>query len=301
MTLQERLGFSADTRLLISHADDIGMCQATVSAWQALVETGLLSAASTMVPCSWFPATVKAEQALGDKADLGVHLTLTCEWPDYRWSALTTSDPQSGFVDAEGYLPRLARAVHLNVDLDAVRAEITAQLERALNRGMDVTHIDSHMFSLYHPRLMPLMLELAAAHRLPVMIADYDAAQVAERCVIPLNEAEIVAEQCRAAAARGEALLVSSLICLPFHQYLEASERMQWVTDWLDTRGPGVHVLIGHPATDTPELRAIARDYQTRVADLLLFGSEAFRKALDERGFKLIGMRQIREALRGMV
>lgn len=297
-TLQERLGFQASDRLLVTHADDIGMCQATVSAWRSLVEIGTLTSASTMVPCSWFPYAARTAKELGAAADLGVHLTLNCEWTDYRWSALTTSDPASGLLDAHGYLHSLARPTHQSANVDAARKELTAQIERAAAFGIDITHVDSHMLTLYHPKLMPIYLELAAQNGVPPLIADIDAEQVAQMCVIPLEEAAEVVAQYRAAAAAGKVVLVASVMGLPFNKQLEHSERLAFACDWLDSRGPGVHVLVCHPADDTPELRTIAaRDFRTRVADRELLGSAALRSAIDERCFKLIGMRALREAL----
>lgn len=296
-TLQERLGFQASDRLLVTHADDIGMCQATVSAWRSLVEIGTLTSASTMVPCSWFPYAARTAKELGAAADLGVHLTLNCEWTDYRWSALSTSDPASGLLDAQGYLHSLARPTHQQANLAAVRKELTAQIQRAADFGVDITHVDSHMLTLYHPKLMPIYLDLAAQYGVPPLIPEFDAGQIAQLCVIPLEEAAEVVAQYQAAAAAGKAVLITSKVGLPFNKQLEHAERLAFACDWLNSRGPGVHVLVCHPADDTPELRTIAaRDFRTRVADRELLGSADLRSAIDERGFKLIGMRELRDA-----
>ncbi|GGP26455.1 polysaccharide deacetylase family protein [Silvimonas amylolytica] len=296
-TLQERLGFSASDRLLITHADDVGMCQATISAWESLVNTGLLSSASTMVPCSWFPYAAEVARKLGGKADLGVHLTLNSERQRYRWGPLTTHDPASGLVDEQGYFHNLARPTHLQGDPTAVHKELAAQIARASQFGVDITHVDSHMLTLYHPALMPVYLDLAAQTGVPTLIPDVDGSTVAQMCVIPLEEGEIVANQFQQAAASGKAVLLASMVGLPFNRQLEQKERLAFACDWLDTRGPGVHVLVGHPADDTPELRTLAPDVETRVADRVLMGSDEFGRAIEARGFKLIGMREIREAM----
>ncbi|GGP20263.1 ChbG/HpnK family deacetylase [Silvimonas iriomotensis] len=296
-TLQERLGFSASDRLLITHADDVGMCEATVSAWESLVNTGLLSSASTMVPCSWFPYAAEVAGKLGHKADLGVHLTLNAERQRYRWAPLTTHDPASGLVDEQGYFHNLARPTHLRGDPAAVRQELAAQIARARHFGVDITHVDSHMLTLYHPALMPIYLELAEQTGVPPLIPEVDGATVAEMCVIPREEGDAVASQFSQAAAAGKALLLTSMVGLPFNRQLAQAERLAFACDWLDSRGPGVHVMIGHPADDTPELRTLAPDVATRVADRVLLGSDAFGRAIEERGFKLIGMRALRDVM----
>ncbi|MBB5189725.1 hypothetical protein HNQ50_000435 [Silvimonas terrae] len=296
-TLQEKLGFSANDRLLITHADDVGMCEATVSAWEALVNTGLLSSASTMVPCSWFPYAAEMASKLGSKADLGVHLTLNSERQRYRWAPLTTHDPASGLVDEQGYFHNLARPTHLKGDPAAAHRELAAQIARARQFGVDITHVDSHMLTLYHPALMPIYLDLAAQNGVPTLIPDVDGQTVADMCVIPLAEGEAVAQQFQQAAATGKTVLVDSFAGLPFNKQLAQKERLAFACEWLDSREAGVHVLVGHPADDTPELRTLAPDVATRVADRLLLGSDEFGRAVEERGFKLIGMREIRDAM----
>ena len=74
-----RLGFADDDRVAIVHADDIGMSQASVAAFADLGAFGLISSGAVMVPCGWFPAAASLGRA-NPGYDLGIHLTLTCEW-----------------------------------------------------------------------------------------------------------------------------------------------------------------------------------------------------------------------------
>src|SRR5689334_9771443 len=100
-----RLGFAASDRVAIIHADDIGMCQASVTAFAELSAFGLVSSGAVMVPCAWFPAAA-ADSRAKPAADLGVHLTLTCEWDAYRWGPISTRAAESGMIDDEGYFYR---------------------------------------------------------------------------------------------------------------------------------------------------------------------------------------------------
>ena len=102
----KKLGFADTDRVVVLHADDIGMCQGSVSAYASLLDFGVLSSAAFMVPCSWFPAAVACYRQYQHlpHLDVGVHLTLTSEWRDYRWRPISTCDPGSGLLDADGYL-----------------------------------------------------------------------------------------------------------------------------------------------------------------------------------------------------
>jgi predicted glycoside hydrolase/deacetylase ChbG (UPF0249 family) len=113
--LLKKPGLADDDRLVILHADDVGMCQASLTAFADLVEFGLVSSGATMVPCPWFPA-VAAYCREHPGVDLGVHLTLTSEWDTYRWGPLSTRDPASGLLDGEGYFYRCSEGVQEHAD-----------------------------------------------------------------------------------------------------------------------------------------------------------------------------------------
>jgi chitin disaccharide deacetylase len=83
------LGFGPRDRVVIIHADDIGMCQATLPALADLLDFGLLSSAAVMVPCPWFPAAAAFCRA-HPVVDMGVHLTLNAEWSTYRWGPVAS-------------------------------------------------------------------------------------------------------------------------------------------------------------------------------------------------------------------
>src|SRR3954463_10603061 len=98
----KKLGFDEHDRVLIIHTDDIGMCQATLPAYENLLHAGLISSASAMVPCPWFPETARFCRGHPD-VDMGVHLTLNSEWDTYRWGPISTRDTASGMLDEQGY------------------------------------------------------------------------------------------------------------------------------------------------------------------------------------------------------
>ena len=179
-TLAERLGFAATERIAIVHADDIGMCHAAnLGAFDAL-ENGVVSCGSIMVPCPWFREA--ADLAAANPAfDLGVHLTLNSEWPGYRWGPVAGRDRVPSLLDAQGYLPRTTVEVVRSARPDEVEIELRAQIEAALAAGIDVTHLDSHMGTVFFPPFVPIYAKLASEYRLPAMAVRPDPETLARR------------------------------------------------------------------------------------------------------------------------
>ena len=165
----KKLGLSDDDRVVIFHADDIGMSQASLAAYIELVDFGLLSSATAMVPCPWFPATAAfCREGEGGKIDMGVHLTLTSEWDGFRWGPISTRDPASGLMDEEGHFHRTSKALEEHGDPAFVKNEIEAQVQRAVDSGIDVTHIDSHMGSIFSEKFSKDYYQLSQKYPFPI-------------------------------------------------------------------------------------------------------------------------------------
>lgn len=290
--LLKKLGFANTDRLVILHADDVGMCQATLIALADLVDFGLLSSASTMVPCAWFPSLAKFCRE-HPQVDVGVHLTLNCEWTTYRWGALSTCDPASGLLDGDGYLHQWPPATHEHATPEAVQAEIQAQVQRALAVGIDVTHIDTHMGTVTHPKFAPGYVQLALQHRLPAMIPRVDAARLEQMGMDPSTAVALAAFILQ---IEEQGLpLIDNMTGMPLEQpegQLDIAKKL------LAELPAGVTHFILHPAADTPELRALAPDWPGRVANYHTFLSEELRKFVRNAGIQVIGYRPLREILR---
>ena len=93
--LQEKLGYPKESKLLIIHADDIGVAHAENSATFKAMQTGVVNSGSIMVPCPWF-TEVASYVKENPKADLGLHLTLTSEWKYYKWGPVTSASAVPG-------------------------------------------------------------------------------------------------------------------------------------------------------------------------------------------------------------
>ena len=290
-----RLNLADDARVVVLHADDIGMCQSSLAAWRDLLDFGVLTSAAAMPPCPWFPATAVACRELRGhpRLDMGVHLTLTSEWAGYRWGPLSSADRASGLLDGQGYLHRLAQGVEENADLGAVERELRAQIERALAEGIDVTHIDTHMFTLFHPRFLPVYLRLGVEYGVPAF-ALRDAEAAIEAAGLDEGEAEQVRAALAAAEAAGMPLFDRvHVLSLDTHE-----GRLDEAVGVLAALPPGLSNVLLHPSRKTPELRAIAPDWRCRVADRALFLDPAWRDALTDANVVPVGFRALRDAMR---
>src|SRR5262249_55775058 len=101
-TLQEKLGYPRDARLLIVHADDLGATHSVNAASIKALESGGINSGSMMVPCPWFPEIADYAKS-HPEADFGLHLTLTSERIYYRWGPVAPRDKVPSLVDANGY------------------------------------------------------------------------------------------------------------------------------------------------------------------------------------------------------
>jgi predicted glycoside hydrolase/deacetylase ChbG (UPF0249 family) len=294
-TYLHRLGFADDDRVVVFHADDIGMCQSTITAYADLIQCGSVSSVAMMVPCPWFPAAAALyrEHPASLRLDVGAHLTLTSEWDVFRWRPLAITDPGTGLLDGEGCFHRLAAPVQADADPVAVARELEAQIEAALAAGLDLTHVDSHMLTLFHPKFLPLYFDLARAYRLPALMLRGGRDLWHHE---GLSEAEI--DGVLALTERVEAEGMPLFDTFHVMSLTEHDGRLEQGVQALAACPPGLTYFVIHPASDTPELRAMAPDWRCRVADLALFTSPAWAEAVAASGVKVIGYRELRDVMR---
>ncbi len=169
-TLAEKLGYPKDAKLLIIHADDAGMCNSENMATEKALASGAVSSTSVMVPCPWSDAFIAWARNHPD-ADVGIHLTLTAEWNYYRWDGVLPSDQIPSLLDDKGYFPHSDQVAAKQDKLNEVEAELRAQIDRMIALGVEPSHLDSHMGTLFRtPELFRLYLKLGKEYRLPVLV-----------------------------------------------------------------------------------------------------------------------------------
>jgi hypothetical protein len=287
----KKLGFSNDDRVLILHADDIGMCHASVQAYLDLIESGFISSGATMVPCSWFPLVASLCRQ-SSKADMGVHLTLTSEWDLYRWAPISTHDKNSGLIDSQGYFHRSTEDAQNFGQVDAVKIELSEQVNRCLNSGMSITHLDTHMNSVAHPKFIAEYIWLAVSHKLPFLFPRLD-----ETGFVKLGLTQEIAIIAAANAARLEEQGIPLVDCVSGLYLDDAKNRMDQAKKILSTLPSGITHFIIHPSIDTLELRSITPDWPCRVADYQTFMDRNLQNFITDLGFHIIGYQDLKNII----
>jgi len=154
---------------LLIRLDDIGMNHSVNMAAEKMVKTGLPFSVSLQFACPWYQEAVEILKRYPN-VSVGVHLTLTSEWKNYRWGPVTGRTAVPGLVDEVGYFPHSTSAfAKSGYKMDEVETELSAQIERALASGLKITYIDPHMgIALSTPELRTLTEKLARKYKLAI-------------------------------------------------------------------------------------------------------------------------------------
>jgi hypothetical protein len=274
-TLAERLGYGADDRLVIVTADGLGMSHAAnVGVYEAL-RGGLATSASLLVPAPW--AREAAARYRGE--DVGVSLTLNAELDLLRWGPITRAP---SLLDGDGGFPRTQLDLWDHADLDEVRRELRAQVERAILWGFDVSHLASHLGTLQlRPEFFDVYLDLAVEFGLPLRLTG---ASTEHAIGFPF----------RKLAAEEGVTAPDHLVFVPISGSRRAIERA------VHELAPGVTELSVQPAIDTPELRALTPDWSARVDDHELAHDHSLATMLERAGAIRVGFRALRALQRDL-
>jgi chitin disaccharide deacetylase len=281
--LQVRLGYPADAKLLILNADDLAVTHSENVASLAALDQKLITSATVMVPCPWFTEVAAYAKAHPD-ADLGLHLTLTAEWQNYRWGPIASRALVPSLVGPDGYFYSDTSEVTKHAKLDEVEAEIRAQIERAKAMGLEPSHLDAHMHALYStPELFQVFLKVAREYKLPIRMARNDQPF---QSMLPLM-------------APGD----------PIPDAIFSPEADVPAPGWTDyyvnlakSLRPGVTEVFVHLAHDDAESQAVMVNHPEwgaawRQREVEAISSPEFRKALEDNHVILIGWRDIKKLL----
>ena len=279
-TLAERLGYPRDAKLLIVHADDLGMSHSVNAATLKAFDSGLVNSGSIMVPCPWL-SEIAAYARANPQADLGLHLTLTSEWTHFRWGPVTPNDRVSSLLDKDGYFRLTESEAAQKANPKEVELEIRAQIERAKALGIVPTHLDSHMGTLYQNKeLFDVFLRVAREYKLPVRVAKEWGPRI---------------EVLQAAITPNDVFIDRVLDINP---RVAPQDWAKFYSDEIRKLQPGVTEVVIHLAYDDGEMRGVTFDHPEwgaawRQRDFDFFTSDAFRKLLQENQIKLITWREV--------
>ena len=277
-TIAERLGHPASSKLLILHADDLGVAHSVDAASLDALDSGAISSASIMIPTPWV-GEVAAYARAHPNADLGLHLTLTAEWATYRWGSVASADLVSSLLDSSGTFPRDVEPVAMKAKLAEVERELHAQVKRAVALGIRPTHLDSHMGALFAtPGLIATYVKVAREWGLPFLAPRGDPRAPVQA---PFLENDVLVD----------AVVIAS----------PEIPREQWKAFYLKAVAdlkPGLTEMIVHLGRDDSELQAVMvnhDDYGSawRQRDYDVITSAEFKKALRDNGVIVVTWKEL--------
>jgi len=293
-TVAEKLGYSSASRLLVIQAEDLGMAHSIDKASFEAFEKGWVMAAGVLVPGPWFPEVLRWSRS-HPNADLGVRLDLNSDWSSYRWRPVSAAPKGSGLTDPGGYLSSSQVLVAQHATPAEVEGELRAQIDMAKRAGIPITHLDNHMrVMMVTPALFQSYWKISQEYDLPIVLPNQQVKQRGTPTQRPgvLNFGGVDVD----------------LASLPIDRELEIMPglaKQDWLSAYektLDALPPGVYLLSVHLGYNDDELQAMTWDHpnwgaEWRQNDLDVVSSPEFQKFLKDKGFILVGWKDLQKAM----
>ncbi|NID09780.1 polysaccharide deacetylase family protein [Fibrivirga algicola] len=298
-TYAERLGFPRGKKVIVLHVDDAGMSYEANQGTRRAIDEGIAVSTSVMMPCAWVPdfmAYARQKPTL----DVGVHLTLTSEWKGYRWSPLTGQ--KTGLCDAQGaFWPSVQEVVDQATPAE-VDAEIRAQLARFRSFGIEPTHLDSHMGTLFDLKFMPTYVKLGIEQQIPLLFPGGHATLIVAANNIP-QEQRVIARKVGRQLWDAGLPVFDDLDGSSYSWNLPAGmpvtdkalQRMKTekYIDLLKRCQPGLTYVIMHCAQNSPQFSQITSSWPTRQGDLLAMLDPELKAYIQREGIIVTTCREL--------
>lgn len=272
-----KLGYPADTKMLIIHSDDLGVAHAENVASFDAIENGSVNSASVMMPTPWVMEVSEYAKAHPNTHDFGLHLVLSSEWKHYKWGPVSTTNKVPSLLNEHGYFHEGCQS---DINIKEVEIELRAQIDRAYAMGIVPTHLDSHMGCLLQTQeLIEVYLKMGKVYNLPVMVNREFPEELLKK-----YEVKVVLED---------------ILTIMPEEYAEGT--VAYYNKAIMNLKPGVSTFLIHTAYDNDELKGMTIDHPEwgnawRQKDYDYFTSEACAKLLKEEQIQLITWRQLKEA-----
>ena len=294
-TWAEKLGWPAGKKIIMLHADDIGMCpEANIAAKQQLI-SGQIQSAAVMIPCPDAREFIDWAKE-NPKMDIGLHLTLTSEWKSYRWGPVTDQNEVPGLLDPEAKLWRSVPEVVQNATADEVEKEIRSQIEQSIAWGYTPDHIDTHMGTLYgDPSFVKAYIKVAEEYGIPANIIDISNPKVLavfKAQGYPLDDSVV------------DMVAGYTLPKLDFFSSAPKAdtygEKVENFKELIRSLQPGLTEIIFHPSVETDNLRSITGSWQQRVWEAEMFGDPDLIEFFKNEEIIFTDWKEIMERFRAM-
>lgn len=285
MNTAQRLGFDKNTKLLIIHADDAGLSHSENQATIQALEKGIVNSYSIMVPCPWFLEMARFAKN-NTQYDLGIHLTLTCEWENYRFGPVLPVSEVPSLVDEHGHFFKKREQLRENATSEDVEKELRAQIEKALNYGLAPTHIDSHMYSVgAHAEYLKIYKRLGEHYNLSVLVNEQVMQMVGLNPKTHIKKNDFVIDHTYV----GE------------FQYFENDGLAAYYQSVLENLGPGLNLILIHPAFDEHEMQGITINHpnfgsEWRQQDFDFFTSDNTKATLQKNNIQMVTFGDIKSS-----
>lgn len=287
MNTAQKLGFSENTKLLIIHADDAGLSHSENIATIQSLDKGIVNSYSIMVPCPWF-----YEMAIFAKNnpqfDNGIHLTLTCEWENYKFGPVLPISEVPSLVDGNGHFYKKREQLKKNASVEDVRKELQAQIEKAIKFGLEPTHLDSHMYSVAaSPDFFQIYRDLGKKYDLPIMVSREIMEMVGLNPDQNINEGDLSIDKAH----------------YGIFDYFESGKLSDYYSQVFENLASGLNIILIHPAFDDNEMKGITVNHpnfgsEWRQIDFNSFTSRQNKAKLKEHDIQLITWNDIRNGER---
>ena len=276
-------------RFLIVHSDDAGMSHSVNRATIDAMENGFVSSCSIMVPCPWFPEFAEWASQHPEK-DFGIHLTLNSEFDKYRWGPVAGRDQVPTLVDKDGYLHGSKEEVIAQARPAEVEIELRAQIDRALQAGIKLSHLDTHMGTVISTGdMLEIYVRLGLEYNLPVMmIRNIDPAIAQGYPDLVKKNAEYI----RILEAKG---LPPIDYLFQFYEGKDHATRQERYLKTFRNLKPGVTQMIIHCGYDEAELQGITGSHFLRDDDRRVFSDLAVKQEIEAMGIEIVSWQQLRD------
>jgi predicted glycoside hydrolase/deacetylase ChbG (UPF0249 family) len=246
-----------------------------------------------MVPCPWFKEIAAYAKAHPEK-DFGIHLTLNSEWKEYRWGPVAPRESVPGLIDPEGYLWGGVREVAGNAKAEEVATELRAQVKRALEFGVPVSHLDTHMGAVVsRPDLVEVYVKLGLEFNVPVFFL-----RGLDSGVVPLTP-EIRARASELLKMLDDKKLPVLDSMTQYYTGESYDTKKKMYLKVIEETKPGVRYLIIHCGYNNEELQAITSSAGIRDNDRRVFTDPSVIEAVKKSGVQVVSWKQLRAMQEG--